>query len=171
MIKMSFFSRKKPVPNFIKKPIFDSRDTFMCDLYQLVYFPPFTLDEFTAKGITQYNGSAIYKTAVSVVKNIAYQLYQIPAVRNYYGSDFVHGFSAKYDTNTNSLLFENLDDTPETDQYTREITAAIEVIFQAFLDKYNVYIFYQGDSIQFINEYELKRLHKVKVQNRIVWVE
>lgn len=168
----SFFSRKpKPVPQFVRRPDYmDQRDTFVTNLFELVYFPAIPMAKFTEKGIDK-PCKALYTTAVGVVKNIAYQLYQVPAVRRYYGEEFVHGFSAKYDEVENALVYINLDDTPETDQYTKEITAALHVIFQEFLQHADCYIFYQGDRVQFITLAEKKKLHKIKVQNRIVWVE
>lgn len=169
--KRIFVPRKKPAPQFVHRPAYmDQRDVFVTNLFELVYFPPIPIEKFTEKGIVQ-PCKALYTTAVSAVKNIAYQLYQVPAVRRYYGEEFVHGFTAKYDEVENALVYVNLDDTPETDQYTKEITAALHVIFGNFLNECDCYIFYQGDRIQFVTQAEMKKLHKTKIQNRIIWVE
>jgi hypothetical protein len=168
---MLFRKKEKVVPTFIKKPVFDPHATFVSNLYDYVYFPPMTIDMFDRANITG-PGKALSMSVVNIIKNLAYQLYQIPAVRNYFGKEFVHGFSAKMDPNhVDTVIFDNLDDTPEAIQYTKEITAALAIILKELLDRYDIYIFYQGDSIQFLEHNQIKRMAHTVTENRIVWME
>jgi hypothetical protein len=70
-----------------------------------------------------------------------------------------------------TVIFDNLDDTPEAIQYTKEITAALAIILKELLDRYDIYIFYQGDSIQFLEHNQIKRMAHTVTENRIVWME
>lgn len=170
-MNLKIFGRKKPAPPFIEKPIFDSRVKFVSDLYNYAYYPPIQAEELEKVNITG-PGRALSNGTVNIVKAIAYQLYQVPAVRNYYGKDFVHGFSAKIDSADETVVrYDNLDDTPESIEYTKEITAAVQVILKDFLDKYDLYLFYRGDNIQFLTADQMKKIKHSHVENHIVWVD
>lgn len=179
-MKWNPFGQKFPKEgDFMEAPRFNPTKTYLTDLYELVYFPTIPIEKFDAKHIDAESvefvpsaKAALYNTAVSALNNAHYQLYQVRAVKKYFGEEFLHGFCCEYNSAQQSLDFKNLDDTPEAYQYTREMTRILEKIMQAFLDKYDYYILYMGqqEAISFVPADFLKKNHsRLKKLGRIAW--
>lgn len=164
-----FFSKRVREADFISHR-YDPTQKFVTNLYDIIYFPPFNQDQLNERNIHGIS-KALYKTAESVLNNANYQLYQIPGTRKYFGEQFLHGFNVRYMVGPERLVFENLDDTKECYQYTKEMCRILEVTFQLLLENANLYIYYEGEKVRFITESEFKALKKPYRQNRIVWLE
>lgn len=161
--------KKGPKPgDFMEAPQYNPTRSYLTDIYGVIYFPPIPLEKFTEKGITGIC-RALYTTAASALNNVNYQVYQIPATRKYFGEEFLHGFNVKYDGK--ALVYENLDDAPQCYQYTKEMTVTLEKIFVNFLKDKDIYILYDGESIQFIDRAQMEKMKRLKIRNRIVWVD
>lgn len=162
------FQRGPKTGTFMEKRPYNPSVKYVTDIYDLIYFPPISLDKFQEKGITGIC-KALYTTSASALNNVNYQVYQIPGPKKYFGSEFLHGFNVVYDGVGNQLRFDNLDDTPQAYQYTKEMTKALEKILQLFLDQYQIYLYYEGETVKFLTEEELQKKKKVYREGRIVW--
>lgn len=167
-----FFGRKhKEPPKFINIPLLDPSKTQVYNLYTMVNLPPINIDVFEKSNMMSPN-RGLYSYAVNLLKNAIYALYHVPIIRQYYGKEFVHGISAKYDETRNEIQFINMDDTDEAIEYTKELTHILEIMLQEVLVKYDMYVYYQGEAIQIITGDEYRKMaKKVLVDNRIIWVE
>lgn len=177
MIFNGHFLRRKPkfiTDRFIDIPQYDPKSIRVWDLKKMVNIPPISMDQLTKRGVVE-NGSELIATAASVAQSASYALYQIPAVRKYFGSDYVHGFKVKTAIRDNvpMVLYQNLDDTIESIEYTKEITTIVEQALWNILEAKDLYIVFDGDNF-FIAENDIltdrnaKDFHK---DNRILWRE
>lgn len=143
--------RKPKVGSFIKPSMYDPKSIRVWDLADMVRITPFTMDQLAAKGVYE-NGVELCKVAASVAQNAAYMLYQIPAIRKYFGSDYLHGFRAKTSIRNDicQVDYDNLDDTIESIEFTKEITATIQRVLWDFLENQDLYIVYEGDYVYFL---------------------
>lgn len=160
-----FLNQPKEAP-FIKQPIFDPNQFFVTNLYELAYFPPISADRMQSKMANEI-GEKLYSTMSTAINMVSYQLHAIPAVRKYFGDEFVHGFSTRGEKD--GVYFENLDDNPESVQYTKEMTKVAEVIFTPFLEAQNFYILYRGTSFSVITYDEFSKMKHMKLCGRITW--
>ena len=163
------FKKKTVTPNFIQKPVpIDVKKPFLTDIYQLVYIPTFTIEKMGANGIEKIN-NRLYELSASIIKNMIYQLYQVPIVRKYFGADFVHDISAIYDKSRNVLQFINVGDTETAEQFLKEITLGLSIILKEFLDAKKILIFFQGEKISFIDEVDTLKMRNLSINDRIAW--
>lgn len=165
-MKLLKFLNQPKEGNFIQKPVYDPNVFFTTNLYELAYFPPISADKMT-KTLETGNTKAIYAVISKSLNMVAYQLYAIPAVRKYFGDEFVHGFSTRPEND--GVYFDNLDETDQAIQYTKEITKVAEVIFANYLEANDYYIFYQDNHISFLPAASLKQMKHMRISGRIVW--
>jgi hypothetical protein len=167
---MLFKRGSKEKQSFIEKGPCDGRGgSAVTDLYNLIYWKALDCETLESKGVTGI-GKPLYLVAAGFAKNACYQLYQVPAVRKYYGEEFLHGVSAQYDDVRKELLFVNLDDTDECMLFTKELTLIIAKVLEPFLEKYDILAFYKGESLQFIYRNESKRMSHTHIEGRILWI-
>lgn len=162
--------------SFIKPSMYDPKSIRVWDLANMVKITPFTMDQLASRGVYE-NGIELCKVAASIAQNAAYMLYQIPAVRKYYGSDYLHGFRAKTAIQDHVCIvqFDNLDDTVESIEFTMELTSIIQRVLWDFLKNQNLYIVYEGEYIYFIPEEIAKGrqagFKSIYQDKRILWHE
>ena len=164
---LKFFNQPKEAP-FIQKPVYDPNVFFITNLYELAYFPPISSDKME-RTLENGNTKAIYAVISKTLNIVGYQLYAIPAVRKYFGDEFVHGFSTRPEND--GVYFDNLDETEQAIQYTKEITKVAEVIFINYLESNDYYIFYQGNRISLIRAADMEKMKHLHICGRIVWQE
>lgn len=166
------FGRKRKDPDrFISPPLLDVRKLQVYDLYNLVYCNAIPVESFEKANMIS-PGKALGIYAANYLKHSCYELNCVPAVRRYYGEEFIHGITLKYDESVNEVCFVNLDDNEQTLEFTRELTRIVSIAFRNLLDKYDLYVYYMGESFKFISGQEYKKISKkIKMENRIVWVE
>ena len=167
--------RKPKVGSFIKPSMYDPKSIRVWDLADMVRITPFTMDQLAAKGAYE-NGVELCKVAASVAQNAAYMLYQIPAIRKYFGSDYLHGFRAKTSIHNDicQVDYDNLDDTIESIEFTKEITATIQRVLWDFLENQDLYIVYEGEYIYFLPGEIVKSSsdsRRMYCDKRILWRE
>lgn len=164
---MLHFLKNEPQPaHFIEKPTYDPKVVFVSDLYSLINFPPYNLQFYVRKGIND-TGPELYKLAASVVNTAISMLYPIPIIRKYYGDDFVHGVRAI--STGSSVKFDNVDDTIQAEQFLRELTIIVEQVLCNALRVFHLYIYYHGDSFEFISQTQWAKLRNLFIDDRIIW--
>lgn len=157
--------------DFMEAPHYHPTKNYLTDLGNLIYFPSIPIDRFDKAEIAGAS-PALFKMASSALNNAHYQLYQLRVVKRYFGEEFLHGFTTNYDSSANLIQFCNLDDTPQSYQYTKELTRALAGIMATFLDKYDYYILYMGqqEAITFVDkDFLLENNRKLLMQGRIAW--
>lgn len=165
------FNRRKARPQFIQHPLYHPKDHYIGDLYELVYFPPLPLRYFTVRGVTE-PCPTLYAIMRNIFKQATWQLYQIPAVRSYYGADFLHGVTTRYDRSEALLVFENLDDTEEAEGFTKEAAVILSRVMENWLKESRCIVHYGGDRLKVMPVDEALRLEKqrkVFVNGYIAW--
>ena len=165
-----FFKRRAKKGELIESPLYNPNKPFLTNLKDLIYFPPITAEKFAEKNIHGIC-KALYTTSVAALNNVNYQLYQIPGVKKYFGQEFLHGFQVKYDYANDSLVYDNLDDTQVSYQYTKEMTKILEMILEPFLRDKGIWILYEGESIKFVDTPTKDKMKKLKIDGYIIWTE
>lgn len=165
------FKKRKQRPQFIQHPLYHPKDNYVGDLYELVYFPPLQLRYFTVRNVTE-PCPTLYAIMRNVFKQATWQLYQIPAVRSYYGGDFLHGVTVRYDRAEDMMVYENLDDTEEAEGFTKEAVVILSRVIEAWLKEYKCVIYYAGDRLKVMyrtEALELEKQRKALVNGFIAW--
>lgn len=152
---MAFRTKRKEAP-FIEVPKFNPHKPFLTDIYKLIFLPNITTENMAALGIVG-SGRALYQYVQLLLKNEISQLYQIPAVRQYFGAEFIHGLTVEYDKSGNYIKFINIDDTEVAEQFLRELIRALEYMIHDFLEEKCLAIYFQGETFTIIPETELPK--------------
>lgn len=162
---LKFINRPKE-GTFIQSPVYDPNVFFVTNLYELAYFPPISADKLP-QTLETGNSKALYAVFAKALNMASYQLYAIPAVRKFFGDEFVHGFTTRPEND--GVYFDNLDETPQAIQYTKEITKVCETIFANYLEANDYYLFYQGNRFSLLPAAELGKMRHMRACSRIVW--
>lgn len=154
-----------------KSPILTPTMTYPKDahLYDMIYYPAMPLEKFNEVNI---HGPCreLNNLMETICKMSAYQLYQVPAVKQHFGDEFVHGFSAKADSKSNAVHFLNLDDTMAAARFTKEMAYIVEQVIKNLLNRYDLYLYYGGNFIEIFDRSHFNLVRKrVESDERLFW--
>lgn len=159
--------RNKSHPKFIKLPQFDPKSPYVTNIHTLVYGKCITEDDIARLALGE-NIPMLYRYCASKMNDAVYQLYQIPIIRKYFGEDLTHGIHCI--CNDSGVVFVNIDDTPESDAYIRELVHYMELHLETLLDQKGWYLFFGGDHFRVMDRKEFKK-QKCVCEGHIAWNE
>lgn len=166
-----FFPKKKEPYQRRKSPMVTPNSVYPKDshLYDMIYYPPISIQRFNEMNI-HGPGKDLNNLIETICKMSAYQLYQIPAVKQHFGEEFVHGFSAKAEHASNAVLFINLDDTMAAARFTKEIAYIVKNVLKELLDRYDLYLYYGGNFVEIFDRQHFDLVkRKVDQDGRLFW--
>lgn len=138
----------KPKQKLFNQPENRKDRRYISNIYSLIYQRPVSAEVMERAAITECN-EKLYGFVSDFVKHGIFSLNSIPAMAQYFGSDFIHGVYLDYDRKNGYLRFGNLDDTPEAMQFTREIAIFITHTIRDWMEKYSVWLEYNGETLCF----------------------
>ena len=138
----------KPKQALFNKPESRKSRQYICNIYSLIYQRPVSAEVMERAAITECN-EKLYGFVTDFVKHGIFSLNSIPAMPQYFGSDFLHGVYLDYDRRNNCLRFGNLDDTEEAQQFTREIAIFITHTIKEWMKKHEIWLEYTNEELRF----------------------
>lgn len=169
---MALFNRLKfRDRDFIKTPVYDPKNPRVYKLYDFINIQPISMDQLAKQGAYD-NGVELCKVGAACAQNANFMLYRVPAVRKYFTNDYINGFEVHVvkEGTTPYISYQNLDDTAQSIQYTKEMTAIIQRALYHILENLDLYLFYDGDKVWIKKADDLEKGTYFK-DHRILWAE
>lgn len=147
---------------------FSTTDISMRDAYRYTPHDKIDVGLIERNGITD-GGQKFHKFMAGVANNFISAIYAVPAARQFYGDDFLHGVRCTAVKSPDRVLIQNMDDTTEAFLFTKEIVKYCAVVLDEWLVKYDYYL--RWDTNFSAVKGPIDPRYSVDDEYRIVWYD